>query len=99
MNDRAYYEKGAAECGVPQHTAEDLVAYIVDGQPPGDFLTAVLANDLLGSFDKADSRNLAAMTNIVKFLYNYAPAGGFGSREAVRYWCERQRKEREARSR
>lgn len=59
--------------GVPEHTADTVVRYIVQGCPTGSFCRAVLSNDLKESFAYADHINTAAMFNIVSFLYNDAP--------------------------
>ena len=68
---------------------EAIIAYFEQRRPTGDFLGAVLANDLVGAFSQADDRNSLAMRDYVFWLYNYAPgrsSGVWGSREAVAAW-------------
>ena len=66
--------------------AEGLDLYIREHRPIGDFLTALLSNDLRETFARADSTNKPAIEQYVRFLYQYAPAGTWGSRENVKAW-------------
>jgi hypothetical protein len=71
---------------VPKHTLEDLLNYFRDGTPPGSFVQAVLENDFIEAFKRADSENLRAMFSIAEWMYNNAPSrdyGTWGSPEAV----------------
>ena len=54
--------------------------------PTGGFLEAVLCNDLSNAFGRADSDNILAMHQIVKFVYNKLPCGCWGSKEIVDAW-------------
>jgi hypothetical protein len=54
----------------------------------GDFLIALLSNDLMEAFGRADDTNRAAMFEWCRWLYNEAPLGSYGSKEAVRQWLE-----------
>jgi hypothetical protein len=60
--------------------------YFVIRIPPGGFLTALLSNDLMESFARADDENADNMRQWAMFLYNYAPQGSFRSPDAVRRW-------------
>lgn len=71
---------------LPGHMVEGIIRYIQRGIPMGDFGTALLSNDLMKAFDRADDMNTAAMKNWVVFLYNYAPGDCYGSPDAVRDW-------------
>ena len=71
---------------VPYHTLESLKLYISDGIPPGGFLTAVLENDLMGAFGRADSQNAAALFDICAYIHNCVPYRAHGSPERVRAW-------------
>jgi len=77
----------------PDSVAESLVAYIESGRPTGDFLNAVLTNNLSESFGRADDRNREVLFDIVTALYNYAPANCWGSEEKVAAWYEARAKE------
>lgn len=72
-----------------------IMDYVNHGVPPGDFITAVLSNDLKEAFGRADSFNSANMKLIVEFCYNYIPAGCWGSPERVKAWLEFKRQQRE----
>lgn len=71
---------------IPAHMWGGVERYLLHGIPPGGFLTAVLSNDLMGAFGKADDENTAAMRNWAMFIYNYMPNGCHGSPEKVRAW-------------
>ena len=74
------------EARIPDSTLWGLCRWVERALPPGDFLGAVLANDLRESFARADDRNRAALFHIVRWLHNYAPGGCWGSPEAVAQW-------------
>lgn len=82
-------EPRADWCLVPPHCRDGLAAYFETGRKVGDFLTAVLQNDLMLAASYADDHNHAYLVAYAKFLYNYAPTGSYGSREAVEAWQER----------
>lgn len=71
---------------IPTHMREGLQRYINHGIAPGDFLSAVLSNDLRGAVERADDVNIVAIPNYIKFLYNYAPGGCWGSVERYKSW-------------
>lgn len=70
----------------PEHNREGMERYIEHGIEPGDFLLAVLSNDLIGAFGKADHINMVNVQNIARWLFNNAPPSCFGSPEAVARW-------------
>ena len=53
---------------------------------PGDFLTAVICNDLCGAWGSADDENLANLPAFVAYFYNEAPSECWGSRERMLAW-------------
>lgn len=71
---------------LPNHMQDAARRYVEDGAHVGGFLEAVLSNDLVGAFGRADSANRDAMEDWVAWLYNDAPAGCWGSAEAVEQW-------------
>lgn len=75
--------------GIPDYMQEGLVEYILHGRPVGNFLTAVLSNDLKEACARADITNQYALPKYVMFLYNYAPVGCWGDYEKVESWAER----------
>lgn len=69
-----------------QSTLDDLLAYRDLGQPPGDFLAAVLVNDLLDAFQRADEDNTRDMQQIIAWCYNNLPWAAWGSAEKLQAW-------------
>lgn len=74
---------------VPQHTIGDLIRYWHYRCPIGDFLTAVLSNDLMEAFARADEYNVVAMLEICKFIHCEMPHDCHGSPEKVKAWLDR----------
>jgi len=57
-------------------------------QPVGDFLTAVLSNNLREAFARADEGNRKVMFQIVSYCHNQIPGVCWGTPEKVRAWIE-----------
>lgn len=72
--------------GVPQHLRSALVRYVNDHDTVGDFLTAVLENNLRGAMMFADIESRAGLYALVKWLFNEVPSTCWGSEEAVKVW-------------
>jgi hypothetical protein len=66
-----------------------LRRYVFRGVLPGDFLTAVLENNLQEAVGHADHDNIRAIPAWVSLIYNDCPSLCWGSREAVAAWPER----------
>lgn len=73
---------------LPTHMQMAARRYIEEHKLPGDFLQAVLRNDLSGAFAKADLTNRAALQTWVEWLWNEAPGHCWGSKEKVDAWVE-----------
>ena len=71
---------------IKESTIQSINDYVEHKLEPGSFVTAVLANDLKGSFGRADHENLGAMFQICCYVYNEIPASCQGSYEKVRAW-------------
>ena len=69
---------------IPEHMQEGVKRYLEEGIMPGDFLQAVLENNLVKAFDRADTINRECMFGCAKFLYNEMPGNSWGSPEKVR---------------
>lgn len=65
---------------------EAIDRYVGDGIPPGQFLRAVLANDLLGAINRGDESALDNLPHIVDYIYTRVPFAAWGNRVAVREW-------------
>lgn len=73
---------------VPHNLQEGLEAYVLTGRPVGNYLTAVLENDLLEAVSRGDDASLAGIKGTVQFLYNYSPRNCWGSRAKVSAWMD-----------
>jgi len=76
-------------------TKAGIDRYVKDGVPPGDFLRAVLSNNLSESFGLADLENRRDMFEIVSYLYNKVPMDVWGSLEKVQAHLDMKRRLRE----
>ena len=74
---------------IPAHMKEAVVDYVVHGYYPGDFLRAVLRNDLCDALGRADPNNFNALRSWVSFMYNEIPSEAWGSQEKIEKWCEK----------
>lgn len=74
--------------GASEGVQRALLAYILDRHPIGDFLRAVLSNDLREAVGRADEINGLALRALVRWLYNEAPGACWGSPDAVARWLE-----------
>jgi len=71
----------------PNHV-ESIREYLLHGHPVGDFLTALLSNQLVESYCKADKNNTALMSSWADWLWNDCPLEARGSPEKVAAWIE-----------
>lgn len=78
----------AMERLVPVHMHWGITVWVATGRESllGDFLSALLRNDLMGAVGRADIDNQRSLVDWCTFLHNYTPAGCSGSPEAVREW-------------
>ena len=72
--------------GVPDHDHESLIQYVLRGRPVGDFLQAVLENNLTESFGRADDTNRRCLFEICAWLYNWMPSNAWGSPAKYSAW-------------
>lgn len=68
---------------LPERFRPGIERYLKYGVVPGDFLTAVLCNDLFGAFAKADDQSLVELHGLVGWCYHELPHDAWGSRERV----------------
>lgn len=80
---------------MPDNTREAIDDYVKYGEC-GDFLEAVLTNNLTEAVRRADDHNLEALPAIVRYAYNHIPAECWGSREKIKAWRDARRAERAA---
>ena len=79
---------------IPVYMADGIESYIRDGVPPGDFLMAVLSNDLQEAYIRADDENFHNIPAYMNYFYNKIPAFIWGSRKKVESWIEKKYQER-----
>lgn len=71
---------------IPDYTLAAINRYVEERVPPSGFLSAVLENNLMEAFGRADENNRAALFEIVSYLYNDAPSACWGSPAKVSAW-------------
>jgi len=76
---------------IPAHMVEGLVLYVEHGITPGDFLLAVLRNDLVEAAAHADEINKHLLFEYADVMWNYLPSTCWGSPALVRAWIEARR--------
>lgn len=79
-----YAHQGAV---IPLLVAQALDRWISKGELPGNFLQAVLRNDLRAALGLADAQSKPALHTIVVYLYNEAPSPCWGSAENIAGWA------------
>lgn len=67
---------------------EGIENYLEHGVMPGGFLTALLSNELMESFARADENNIRAMSQWVMFVFSEIPMNARGSLEQMESWCK-----------
>lgn len=73
-------------CGMKESTLQTINDYVEKGWEPGGFTTAVLANDLMMAFCRADEENRHSLFQICNYVYNEIPSSCHGSYEVVESW-------------
>lgn len=74
---------------IREDMVESLELYVEHGRLPGDFLQAVLRNDLADAAARADEDNLHNLAAFAGWLYNECPGLAWGSAEKVAAWAGR----------
>lgn len=74
---------------IPERMQEGLKRYVIDRLRPGDFITAVVQNDLRNAVGHADDENLPLIPLYVRWFYNRAPSRCHGSPKAFVEWLEK----------
>lgn len=73
---------------IPAHLHDGLIRYLAQRIEPGSFLLAVLQNNLFESVRVADPVSLAALPDLLAFLYHDTPGTCWGSVARVRVWLQ-----------
>lgn len=72
--------------GINEAISGGVLRYVMHRIPTGDFLRAVLANDLMDAAGRADAVNGPRLMLIARFVYNAVPGRARGSTDAVDAW-------------
>ena len=71
---------------IPPLVLRDIINYVEEGCPTGDFLRVVLEDRLCAAVMLASEDSLAAIKQILWVLHNEAPGPCWGSPEKVTAW-------------
>lgn len=80
------FRNDAFRMQVPEQLHDGLFMWAFHGIQPGDFLVAVLRNDLFEACGRADLDCQRHLWDIVNFIYNEMPAGCRGSLDHLVAW-------------
>ena len=69
-----------------QSIRDSIDRYVRDRVPTGNFLRAVLSNNLTQAFMRADDESRRDLFEIARYCYNDIPANCWGSPEKVKAW-------------
>jgi len=73
---------------IPEYMQGGLQRYLEEHIRPGDFLEAVICNDLRGAAVRADDINIHLLGEYMKWFYNEVPITCWGSPENYKAWIE-----------
>lgn len=71
---------------IPARMMPAIHAYVDEGRVPGDFLCAVIINDLCKACAHADIENAENIPAYIGYFYNEVPAACWGSVERMNKW-------------
>ena len=80
------YERSLSEKGIPAYMHTAVIGYVLHGWHPGDFLHAVISNNLTEAAGHADAINQPLLWNYCNWFYNHAPADCWGSADSFARW-------------
>ncbi len=71
---------------IPEHCRAGMKRYIEEGAIPGGFLKAVICNNLVDTFTRADGINAVRVYDYVLFLCNEITGETWGSEKIMLAW-------------
>lgn len=83
MNNGAYYFRGLY---IPERMLHSIRNWIDHAVVPGQFLTAIIENNLKEAVGYADDENFRNISAYVGYFYNEAPMACWGSPENMKQW-------------
>lgn len=78
---------------IPDCMEEGIKLYLERGIQPGDFLTAIICNDLKTAVMQADHNNILNLPAYVAYFYWEVPAVAWGSKKIMQQWMKERREE------
>ena len=84
------YRRAMQQKGIPAYMHDGVIRFVMQGVAPDQygFLYAVLSNNLIKAFAKADAANMAALQGWTLLLHNDLPHNCYGSPERVDEWAK-----------
>lgn len=73
---------------IPERMHGGIMRYVEQGIEPGDFLSAVICNNLRGAVGCADDENIRLLPVYVAYFYNETPSGCWGSPARFYSWMK-----------
>ena len=73
---------------IPERMMPGIRLYVEHGIPPGDFLSAVIQNNLSEAVGRADTENLKNIPAFIAYFYNECPGNCWGSPEKMKSWMK-----------
>lgn len=73
---------------IPGRMMKGIERYVEERILPGDFLQAIICNDLKETIGRADDENLRNIPAYVAFFYNETPATCWGSEIKMNNWLD-----------
>ena len=80
---------------IPKLVMDGMNRYVNHHIKPGDFLTAVIQNNLTEAIGRADEGSYSVLREIVRWFYNEAPFTCWGSPEKMDEWLKLRKMEEE----
>ena len=80
---------------IPDRMMESIKRYIEHGIKPGDFLSAIISNDLREAVGRADDENIKNIPAYVSYFYMEAPASCWGSFKNMQNWIKKRKNKEE----
>ena len=74
---------------IPERMGGGINRYIHNNIRPGEFLCAVISNDLREAVGQADDENIANLPAYVSYFYNKAPHNCWGSKKKMEAWLKK----------
>ena len=71
---------------IPDRLMKGMKRYVEGHIKPGDFLSAVIRNDLSDALARADPISRLLLHDIVKWFWNEAPSTCWGSSDKMHKW-------------